>query len=96
MPTVHIRLTGSADDTRTLMAALLALDDIEHVEEVADLMTHMDDEDSSSAGLSDDIGPGTHAIEIEAPHALAAERVRVTAERSADALGVPIEFIDEL
>ena len=46
-------VTGSEDDTRAMMNLLQSLDGIEHVEEVGDLMPHMDDADSSSAGLSE-------------------------------------------
>ncbi|GAP65788.1 hypothetical protein MBSD_n1079 [Mizugakiibacter sediminis] len=93
--TVHIRITGSADDARALAVTLQGLPGIEHIEEVADLMPHLDDEDSSSAGLSDDIGPGMHAIEVEAPDRETAERVRELAEATGIDLGVPIEIVDE-
>ena len=48
MPTLRMRVTGSEDDTRAMMNLLQNLDGIEHVEEVGDLMPHMDDADSSS------------------------------------------------
>ncbi|HEX7130182.1 MAG TPA: hypothetical protein VF217_08980 [Rhodanobacteraceae bacterium] len=95
MTTIRIRVTGSTDDTEALITAVHALDCVEHVEEVDDLMAHMDDEDSSSAGLTDDIGPGVHEIEIEAPDPLSARQVFEIAERASEALGVPIEFLDE-
>ncbi len=95
MTTVRIRLTGSADDARTLMTAIHALDGVEHVEEVDDLMPHLDDEDSSSAGLIEDIGPGVHDIEVEAPHERAARHVRNIADIVSSDLGVPIEIVDE-
>ena len=57
MPTLRMRLTGSEDDTRAVINLLQSLDGIEHVEEVGDMMAHMDDADSSSAGLSDIAGP---------------------------------------
>jgi hypothetical protein len=94
MTTIRIRVTGSADDAGALITAVHALDCIEHVEEVDDLMSHLDDEDSSSAGLTDDIGPGVHEIEIEAPDPLSAMQVREIAERAAGRLGVPVEFLD--
>ena len=47
MPTLRLRVTGSDDDARAIMNLLQSLDGIEHVEEVADLMPHMDDHDSS-------------------------------------------------
>ena len=51
MPMLRIRLTGSEDDVRAISNLLQSLDGIEHVEEIDDLMPHMDDADSSSAGL---------------------------------------------
>jgi hypothetical protein len=95
MTTVRIRLTGSADDARTLMTAIHALDGVERIEEVDDLTPHLDDEDSSSAGLSDDMGPGLHDIEIEAPHERAAKHVCNIAYIVSDDLGVPVEIVDE-
>ena len=95
MHTVRIRVTGSADDARSLMDQLQGLRGIEHVEEVADLMPHMDDEDSSSAGLASDSGPGIHSLEINAPNAASAERVREAAEAIAFDLDLMVEFIDE-
>ena len=56
MAMLRLRITGTEDDARAISDLLLGLDGIEHVEETDDLMPHMDDDDSSSAGLSDDIG----------------------------------------
>lgn len=93
--TVRIRLTGSADDARELMTAIHSVDGVERVEEVDDLMARLDDEDSSSAGLTDDVGPGLHDIEIEAPHERAAKHVLNIADAIALDLGVPIEIVEE-
>ena len=95
MTIVRIRLTGSEDDASALITLLHGLDGIERIEEIADLMPHMDDPDSSSAGLVDDVGPGVHAIEVEAPDHLMAERVREFADRAAETLDATIEFVDE-
>ena len=78
MPMMRIRLTGSEDDVRAITNLLQSLDGIEHVEEIDDLMPHMDDADSSSAGLSDVEGPDTHELEIDAPNAATAQKVRQT------------------
>lgn len=95
MPTVRIRLIGSETDANALITLLHGLDGIEHIEQVADLMPHMDDEDSSSAGLPDDMGTGVHAIEIEVPDHFLAERVRELADNAAESLDTSIEFVDE-
>jgi hypothetical protein len=92
MPQLRIRITGSDDDLRAVADLLQSVEGIEHVEEVADLMPRMDDEDSSSAGLSDDIGPGTHELEVDAPNDYPAGRVREAVEELAFRLGLVVEF----
>lgn len=95
MPTVHLRLTATDDVARSLINLLTSLDGIERVEEIDDLMPHMDDDDSSSADSPEDIGPGFHAIEVEAPNGLTARRVRELAEAHARDMGVALEIVDE-
>jgi hypothetical protein len=95
MPQLRIRITGSEDDLRAVAGLLQGVEGIEHVEEVADLMPHMDDEDSSSAGLSDDVGPGTHELEVEAPNDYTAGRVREAVEELAFRLGLVVEFVED-
>ena len=98
MPTVRIRYTASDDDVRALVHALEAIEGIEHVEEVADLMPHMNDEDSSSAGLvsdGNDEGPDVHDIEVLAPNDEGVRRVHFVAEAAATDAGAVAEFLDE-
>ena len=98
METVRIRYTASDDAVRALVHALEAIEGIEHVEEVADLMPHMDDDDSSSAGLvsdGNDTGPDVHDIEVLAPNDEGARRVRYVAESAAMDAGAVAEFLDE-
>lgn len=95
MPTLRMRLTGSEDDTRAMINLLQSLEGIEHVEEVADLMPHMDDADSSSAGLSDVAGPNAHEIEIDAPNESTARKVREAVEALAFDLDALVEFEEE-
>lgn len=94
MPTVHIRFTGAERQLGALIHALEAIEGIEHVEEVGDLMPHMDDEDSSSAGLSDLAGPTVHDIEVEAPNPEGVRRVHETAETVARQLDAIVEFVE--
>jgi hypothetical protein len=89
---LRIRLTGSDDDARAVMNLLQSLEGIEHVEEVDDLMPHMDDVDSSSAGLSDVGGPDMHAVEIDAPNEATARKVREAVEALAFDLDMLVEF----
>jgi hypothetical protein len=95
MPTLRLRLTGSEDDARAVINLLQSLDGIEHVEEVADMMDRMDDSDSSSAGLSDIRGPDAHELEIEAPNASTARKVREAVEALAFDLDALVEFEEE-
>lgn len=92
MPLLRFRIIGSQDDLRAVTDLLQSIEGIEHVEEVADLMPRMDDEDSSSAGLSDDIGPGAHDLEVDAPNDYTAGRVRSAVEELALRLDLVIEF----
>lgn len=95
MPILRLRITGSEDDARAISNLLLSLDGIEHVEEVDDLMPHLDDEDSSSAGLSDDEGPGTHELEVEAGNDATAQKVRDAVQELALELDVFVEFEED-
>ena len=92
MPRVRLRITGTDDDARAIMNLLQSLDGIEHVEEIADLMPHMDDADSSSAGLSDVAGPDAHELEVEAPNEATARKVRDAVETLSFDLDVLVEF----
>ncbi len=95
MPIVRFRIIASEDDTQDVIHHVENIDDsIERVEEVADLMQHRDDSDSSSSGLSDDLGSGFHCVEVDAPDEDIAELVRVAAEERAYRLGAVIEFVD--
>jgi hypothetical protein len=92
---LRMRVTGSDDTTRAIINLLQSLDGIEHVEEIEDLMPHLDDDDSSSAGLVDDQGPGFHVLEIDAPNVATARRVREAAEALAFDLDAVVEFEEE-
>ncbi|SIQ00651.1 hypothetical protein [Solilutibacter tolerans] len=95
MPMLKMRITGSEDDVRAISNLLQSIDGIEHVEEIADLMSHMDDDDSSSSGLSDVGGPDVHEIEVDAPNAATARRVRQALEELAFELDAMVEFEEE-
>lgn len=95
MPMLRMRLTGNDDVVRAMTNLLQSLDGIEHVEEIEDLMPHMDDDDSSSAGLADDRGPGYHVLEIDAPNESTARKVRAAAEALAFDLEAVVEFEED-
>jgi hypothetical protein len=92
MTTIRLRATGPATGFDALMAALEGVDGVERVEELADLMPHMDDDDSSSAGLSDDIGPGIHELEVEVGNESTAQKVRDAVQELALELDVFVEY----
>src|SRR3546814_16116927 len=91
----RIRLTGSDDAVRAVINLLQSLDGIEHVEEIGDLMTHMDDADSSSAGLSDGEGPQMHELEIGVPNQSTGPTVRAAVEALALDLAPLVGFGDD-
>jgi hypothetical protein len=95
MPMLRIRLTGDDDAARAMINLLQSLEGIEHVEEVGDLMPHMDDPDSSSAGLSDVEGPEMRQIEIDAPNPATARKVREAAQELAFKLDALVEFEED-
>lgn len=95
MQTVRMRIIGSEADTQSMIAILQGLDGVERIEELADLLPHMDDADSSSLGLPDDMGPGVHSLEVDVGDAGLAEQVRRAAGEAAEELDANIEFVDE-
>ena len=95
MPLLRLRVTGSEDAVRAIGNLLESMEGVVHVEEVADLMPHMDDADSSSAGLSDLSGPDNHALEIEASNPSSLSRVREAVEALAFDLDVLVEFEED-
>jgi len=95
MTTIRLRATGPATGFDALMAALEGVEGVERLEELADLMPHMDDDDSSSAGLPDDIGASdVHAVEVEVASPYA-DTVRATAEQIGERYGLVLEYVDE-
>ncbi len=95
MPMLRIRLTGSDDTARAVINLLQSVEGIEHVEEIDDLMPHMDDADSSSAGLSDVEGPQMHEIEVEVGNPSTARKVREAVEALAFDLDALVEFEED-
>ena len=95
MPVFHVRMTGDEDQLRTMINLLESLDGIHSVEEVADLMPHMDDADSSSAGLSDVMGPKMHEVEVDASNDSVVRKVQNAMEALAFDLDMIVEFEGE-
>lgn len=95
MALLRIRITDDDDAVRGIMNLLLSVEGIEHVEEIDDLMPHMDDSDSSSAGLSDVTGPDLHTIEVDVPNASTGRKLRDAVEELARELDAVVEFEQE-
>ena len=94
MPMVRFRLTGSRADADTMIAALHGISDIEHIEEIDDLMPQMRDDSSSSESVSDSKAQ-MYCIEVDAASDQLADTVRGSAEVIARELDAGIEFTDE-
>lgn len=95
MSLIRLRATGTRTSFEMLVTALHGLEGVQNVEEVADLMPHMDDDDSSSAGLVDDAGgSGLHALEIEVnpPYA---DTVRAVSDEIAERQGLVLEYVED-
>ncbi|MDH5829594.1 hypothetical protein QFW80_03545 [Luteimonas sp. M1R5S18] len=95
MALLRLRISGDDDHVRAIMNLLQSLDGIEHVEEIDDLMPHMDDADSSSAGLHDVRGANTHEVEVEVPNPSTARKVREAVEALAFDLDALVEIEED-
>jgi len=95
MTELSMRLTASEDDTMQVINRISSLRGIESVEEIADLMPHMDDPDSSSRGLNADSGPGTHLVLVQAENDDDLRRALEAAERLAREMGFALEVVED-
>ena len=95
MRILRFRVDGEAGRVDTLLASARGFDNVDRVEEVANDMPHMD-EDSSSAGLSDDTARADfHDIELHALSARAADDARGNIQRLARELGLAVEWVEQ-
>lgn len=94
MPMVRFRLIGNRADADAVIAAVHGIDDIEHVEEIDDLIPGMRDDSSSSESVSDNEGQ-VYFIEVDTPNDQLADTVRGSAEVIANDRDAGIEFVDE-
>jgi hypothetical protein len=96
MPTVRVRYTATDEAFSAMLHAFESIEGIEHIEEVADLVPHMDDEDSSSAGLHDQAGADVHEVEVIAPNEEGVRRIHDVAELVARGYDGIVEFPDNV
>lgn len=94
MPQLSFRLTADSSASDRMLNAMRGIDGVEHAEEVDDLMSSNRQEDSSSAGLPDDTGPGSHVLVIEADNDRVADMARIVAEKLARQEGLALEFTE--
>ncbi|MFC5525534.1 hypothetical protein ACFPPA_07240 [Rhodanobacter ginsengisoli] len=94
MSMVRFRLIGSRADADAVIAGLHGIEDIEHVEEIDDLISGMRDDSSSSESVSDTEGH-VYCIEVDAADDSLAELVRECAGAIARDCNAGIEFVDE-
>lgn len=93
MAVVRLRLTGDPDAVAGLLKVMEGVEDLEHMEEVADEERHMR-EDSSSAGLADDQGADFHDVKMTFATTVEADRARDVVVMASHASEVVVEFID--
>jgi vacuolar-type H+-ATPase subunit I/STV1 len=94
MSMVRFRLIGNREDADAVITALHGISDIEHVEEIDDMMPGMRDDSSSSESVSDSEGR-VYCIEVDTPNDSLADTVRGSAEVIANDRNAGIEFVDE-
>ncbi len=96
MARLQLRLTADDGVAQAMLDLLKSMDDVDWAEDVADLEPDAgaDEEDSSSAGLSDNAGPGNHLIEVETINDSSVERVLDAASALAERLGAVLEVDD--
>lgn len=93
MPVVRVRLTGDSEAVEGLLKVMDGLEDLKHMEEVADQGHHMR-EDSSSAGLTDDLGTDFHDVKMHFATTADANRARDLLEVASRSSEVVVEFVD--
>lgn len=92
--TVRFRFDGNGQQVSTMMTMMRSMDSLDRVVEIGTETPHMA-EDSSSAGLSDDVAHSDfHDVEIHAVEPEAAELARDLIKVAARDLGVVVEYVD--
>lgn len=94
MTLLRFRITGSQEAQRQVLERLADIEGVQRADEVADLLPHMDDEDSSSAGLAENEHAQIGEIVVELDSDEVAGLVRRLAEVEAREAGAALEIID--
>lgn len=90
--TIRLHVTADQDRLAAYRNALQAIDYIEHVAQVADLMPDVRD-DSSSAQTHSPQGPGAHDLDVFVPDDKRAEFEKIAMDLSR-AHEVVVEFVE--
>lgn len=94
MTTLNFRVTGPTAACERVIGRLAESELVHSVEEVASLMPHMDDEDSSSAGLAENKDASVYDIRVHTDDHSSDEEVRRMAEFTVRASGAMLEETD--
>lgn len=94
MSTLRLRFTGQPDRIEQVRAQLGALEQVVRVEEIDPYGTHLDDDDSSSAGLAENAVSDVAEFELELASDEVSENVLLFAESAVIAAGIVMERPD--
>ncbi len=94
MTTLNFRVTGPAAACEAVINRLAESELIHSIEEVDGMMSHMDDEDSSSAGLAENIDASVYDIRVHTDDHSSDEEVRRMAELTVRSSGAMLEETD--
>ena len=92
MANLELRLTADEGVTQAMLDMLKGMDDVDSAEDITEPAFDADDEDSSSAGLSDNEGPGYRLIQVETISDQSLARVLDAAQALAERLGAVLEI----
>lgn len=95
MDMLRLRISGPRPIIEQLVELLGEIEGVDRAEAIDDLMPHLDDEDSSSAGLAENQGDDVAQVEVEAEDDQALERARETALEGARRAGLAVEVVEE-
>lgn len=95
MDMLRLRISGPRPVIDQLIELLSEIEGVHRAEVIDDLMPHMDDEDSSSAGLAENQGDDVSQVEISAEDEPTLERARELALDGARRAGLALEIVEE-
>lgn len=95
MTVLRLRFTGPPDRIDQVRSQLTRLEQVRGVEDIDELMTHLADDDSSSAGLAENVASDVAQLEVELASDEVAENIMPFLESAVIDAGVVMERIDE-